>query len=55
MLRAIADNDIKNFSGEGQSSKGKSVFKFEGNIEEQTLILYKNFTKEEIVVSEPEP
>lgn len=38
-LRAIAELDVKNFSGE-TGTKGKP-FKFEGNIEEQCLLLYK--------------
>ena len=38
-LRAIAELDIKNFSGE-TGTKGKP-FKFEGNIEEQCLLLHK--------------
>ncbi len=50
----IAEADIKNFSGEGvqTSQKGKSAFKFEGNIEEQALILYKNFQKQAIVLEQ---
>lgn len=54
MLRAVAESDIKNFSGEGSKTnqQGKPTFKFEGNIEDQALILQKTFCKQAIELTE---
>ena len=47
-LRAIAELDIKNFSGEGQPQPKGKTFRFEGNVEDQCLLLQKQNCREKI-------